>query len=204
MDGSTDRFVRGCTEASVGYVAAATAAYTDMACRAFDFWSTALSGLVPEAEREPVPPVADPVVALEPPFGLSFADWSPFAWLEPRRYDAPARITGMSNPVEAMMAMAGFTPLRGSPSSWGVARLMIDSGVPRAIAWPAAEASAAALDAADAASSGVRAVLASYHTEGGYAGALTTMAPSAVAAMVMMGVVSYAPPTQGMWPSLFG
>lgn len=203
MDGSADRFARGCAQAGVGFATAATAAYTDMAVRVLDFWSTALSGLATDEESEqPAPQV--PVSTVEPPFGMAMADWSPFAWLDPRRYDALTRVEPTSNPIEAFMAFAGFAPLRGSPASWGVARLMIDSGVPRAVAWPAAEASAAALDAADAASKGMRRVFATYHTESGHAAAIRPIAPSAMAALMMMGVASHMPPGVGVWSALTG
>lgn len=203
MDVSADRFVQGCAQAGVGFATAATAAYTDMAVRLLDFWSTALSGLAPDSES--VEPARDAIVAAsEPPFGMALADWSPFAWMDPRRYEALTRLEPSANPVEAFMALAGFAPLRGSPASWGVARLMIDSGVPRAVAWPAAEASAAALDAADAASKGMRRVLANYHTDSGYAATMRPIAPSALAALLMMGVASHMPLGIGPWSALTG
>jgi hypothetical protein len=200
MDGSADRFARGCAQAGVGFATAATAAYTDMAVRVLDFWSVALSGLAPNEESEQPAPQAQ-VAASEPMFGMALADWHPFSWMDTRRYEALSRVDVTSNPVEAFMAFAGLAPLRGSPASWGVARLMIDSGVPRAVAWPAAEASAAALDAADAASKGFRQVLANYHTESGHATTMGPIAPSALAGLVMMGLASHMPPGLPAWTS---
>lgn len=183
---ASHRITRGCTEAAMGYAAAATAAYTDLAGRMLDFWCTALSGLSdappPPAEDAKNPYLTTQAPAdLEPPFGMSMADWCPFSLLDPRRFEAFWRLDPLTPPSMAMMAMANAMPMRGTSGSWGMARVMIDSGVPRAVAWPAAEASAAALDAADAASQGVTKVLASFHSENGFAMATRSMTPSLLA-----------------------
>jgi hypothetical protein len=194
---SQHRFTRGCAEAAAGYATAATAAYTDLAAQAMDFWCTALSGLCePETNSETddhdqnakarlrgmslVPAEREP----EPPFGMALADWCAFPWLDPRRYEAMMRFDMSTPPALAMFAVANAVPLRGSSKSWPFAQVMIESGVPRAVAWPAAEANAAALEAADTASNGFRQVMASYHTESGYAIAARSITPS-VAALAM-------------------
>lgn len=181
--------VRGCTQAAAGYAAAATAAYTDFASRALDFWCMALSGLTEvQADDDPAEPSKDqPVVALEPPFGMSLADWSPMSWFDPRRFESLWQLTPTTPPAIAMMAMANTVPLRGASGSWGMARVMIDSGVPRSTAWPAAEASAAALDVADVASNGLRTVVASFHTESGYATVTRSMTPSLIMLALTLG-----------------
>jgi hypothetical protein len=53
--------------------------------------------------------------------------------------------------------------------AWPMAFMLMASGVPHSVAWPAAEANAAAMDAADAAAVTVRQVFASYQTDGGHA-----------------------------------
>jgi hypothetical protein len=201
MQVSTDRIARGCAEASLGYAAAATAAYTELAYRAFDFWSTALSGLVDQPQDDAGTAAAEPMATseAEPPFGLSMVDWCPFPWLDPRRYDAVKNLDAASHPMAAMFAMAGFAPLRGSPASWGMAHLLIESGVPRTVAWPAAEANAAALDVADAATAGVRQIMANYHTENGFAAAARPITPSAFASMFLLGAASYTPFASDVW-----
>ena len=50
-----------------------------------------------------------------------------------------------------------------------MAFMMVSSGVPHTVAWPTAEANAAVLDAADAATQSIKKAFASYHTEGGHA-----------------------------------
>jgi hypothetical protein len=190
---SQQKFTRGCTEAAAGYAAAATAAYTDFASQALDFWCTALSGL---GEPAPVPddnvdePAAPKAVtrAPEPPFGMAMADWSPLHWLDPRRYEAMMQVDFRTPPVLAMLAFANAVPLRGTAKSWPFAQAMIESGVPRAIAWPAAEANAAALEAADVASNGLRQVMASYHTENGFAATVRSATPSLAAIMMTVGL----------------
>jgi hypothetical protein len=184
-----ERFVGGCTAAAAGYAAAVTAAYTELAMRGLDFWTTAFSGLTeePATGSEP-PPVSPP--EMEPPFGMSLQDWAPFPWLDPRRIHAMFSFDLTTPPIVAMMAAANTVPLRGPSQSWPVAQLMIDSGVPRSVAWPAAEASAAALEAADVVTNGFRTILASYHSDSGYAVATRSMTPSVLVSTLLVGIAS--------------
>ena len=50
-----------------------------------------------------------------------------------------------------------------------MAFMMMSSGVPHSVAWPTAEANAAVMDAADAATQSIKQVFASYRTDGGHA-----------------------------------
>jgi hypothetical protein len=189
---SQERFARGCTQAAFGYSAAATAAFSDLALRALDFWSTALDGVssndVPEVDAAPSATKAPDKPAqlakthpdAEPPFGFSLADWGCLPWFDPQRTARLMDVDASASPFSAFLAMANLIPLRGPSTSWPMARAMIDSGVPRAVAWPAAEANAAALDAADVATHGLRQILASYHTDSGYAVAARTTTPTMV------------------------
>ena len=186
LNDAPHRIARGCTEAAIGYATAATAAYTGLAGQMLDFWCTALSGL---SDEPPAPATSEnnpymstkAATELEPAFGMSMADWCPFPLLDARRFEAFWRLDPLTPPGMAMLAMANAVPLRGTSASWGMARVMIDSGVPRAVAWPAAEANAAALDAADAASQSMTKVLAHFHSENGFATATRSMTPSLLA-----------------------
>ena len=60
-------------------------------------------------------------------------------------------------------------PFAAPPAAWPMAFMMMASGVPHSVAWPTAEANAAVLDAADAATQLDQEGFASYHTEGGHA-----------------------------------
>ncbi len=188
MDPVTKQISRSCSQAVFGYGAAATAAFTEMACCALDFWSVALSGFAEETTSKTTTNEAQPVArpVSEPAFGMAVEDWSPMSWFDPRRFEALWRMDSTTPPVTAMMTMANAIPLRGTSTSWGMAQVMIDSGVPRSIAWPAAEANAAALEAADAASNGFRKVVASFHSESGYATTARAMTPSLVMASLMV------------------
>ena len=199
------RFARRCAEASMGYATAATAAYSQMAVQALDFWCMALSGLVEEqpGERPTTKTYASAAPHSEMPFGMSLADWTPFPWLDGRRVEAMFNFDTSTPPPMAFLALSNAFPLRGSSASWPFAHAMIESGVPRAVAWPAAEANAAALDAADAASKGFRQVIASYHTESGYAGVVRTMTPTLAALMLTVGL-SMTPLAAGDWPRFLG
>ena len=59
-------------------------------------------------------------------------------------------------------------PANAVPTSWPMAYAFMSSGVPRAVAWPAAEANAAMIDAAEAAAETVNTAFASYRSESGY------------------------------------
>jgi hypothetical protein len=223
MDGrSRQRFADGCAQASAGYAAAATAACTNVALQMFDFWSTALEGLTDQSQ--PAPPDSarastatapesptKPSVDAEPAFGLSFADWCPFPWLDQRRMASLAEIDFSTPPILAWMSMANGFPLRGPSTSWPIAQAMIDSGVPRKVAWPTAEAHAAALDAADAASHGLRQILASYQSQGGYAMVTRSLTPSVVATTLTVMMMNASPTAAflgsavdlGPWLNLF-
>ena len=67
--------------------------------------------------------------------------------------------------------MAGLTtmPFARHPAAWPMAYVMMSSGVPHAVAWPTAEANAAVLDAANAATRSIKKVFTSYQAEGGHA-----------------------------------
>lgn len=198
MDGSLQCITQSCAEAATGYMTAATAAYTSLASSALDFWCTALSGLV----EEPASPAkAEPAssVASEPPFGFAITDWSPMAWFDPRRFDALWRLDFTTPPATAMLAMANTVPLRGTSSSWPMAKVMIDSGVPRSVAWPTAEANAAALKAADTASNGLRRIVANFHTDSGYASVARGMTPTMFALALTFGTAMGPSRMMGNW-----
>ena len=71
----------------------------------------------------------------------------------------------MANPMTAWFSMFPFS---AQPAAWPMAFMMMSSGVPHSVAWPTAEANAAVMDAADAATQSIKQVLASYRTDGGH------------------------------------
>lgn len=149
-----DRINSHMVAASQGYATAAMAAYLEMMTLGLDMWSAALTGfLEPGAALRPI---REP----EPAFGLSADDWCGLPWLDPGRVEDWTRLMSSPTPADAFAAFAGLAPLRGSYAAWPAAKSMIDAGVPRSVAWPAAEANAAALHASVAAAAPVgRAIL---------------------------------------------
>ncbi len=69
------------------------------------------------------------------------------------------------NPWQAWL---GATPFAAATPAWPMAFMMIAYGMPSSVAWPAAEANVAVIEAADAAAGTVRQAFSSYRTDGGH------------------------------------
>lgn len=216
LDRDQQRFASRCTDAALGYSAASTAAYAAFADQVLNFWSSVLQPPTAKPQPSsqlwnwPVP-MAPP----EPP-SPQFNPFNPFDWMlpapPPRKPPAPTLPT---NPWEAMSAFANAmsealsamsaTPVRplapatnpmaawlttmpfaSAPASWPMAFMMMSSGVPHTVAWPTAEANAALLDAADAATQSIKKVFASYHGEGGHASSHGTWPPTEMLTLIAM------------------
>lgn len=80
----------------------------------------------------------------------------------------------LGNPMTAWLAMFPFS---APPSAWPMAFMLMSSGVPHSVAWPTAEANAAVMDAADAATQSIKQVMASYRTDGGHGAASSAAWP---------------------------
>ena len=207
------RFANRCTDAALGYSAASTAAYAAFADQVLNFWSAVLQ---PAAQPQPASQLWNwpvPMAPPAPPPAPQFNPFNPFDWmLPPPKPAAPALPT---NPWEAMSAFANAmsgalstmsaTPVRplapasnpmaawlttlpfaSAPASWPMAFMMMSSGVPHTVAWPTAEANAAVLDAADAATQSIKQAFASYHTEGGHASTHGTWPPTDMLTLMAM------------------
>jgi hypothetical protein len=195
------RFARSCTDAAFGYARAATAAYSAVASQTFEFWANAAK---PASERRVPPSRAeqDPMsIALGawpnawPNPALDFfkmsqawagtpwmgAAWPGSPWAEHGANGAAAQLA--FSPVAAWWAMF---PLNGNPASWPMAYGLMSAGVPREIAWPTAEANAAAIDAAEAASDALESAFATYQSDSGYAMAHIMMPPKRLVAAVLL------------------
>jgi len=165
-----ERFTRHCTDAAFGYTAAATAAYAAFADQVLSFWADALqpsrSGA---AASTALTPWSWPVPARQEVPPLTF---NPFAWAAPQSY-APQSYAPMpyafggagANPFAAWL---GMFPFAAPPAAWPMAFMFMASGMPRSVAWPAAEANLAVMEAADVAAVSVRKVFSSYRTDGGH------------------------------------
>ncbi len=209
------RFASRCTDAALGYSAASTAAYAAFADQVLNFWSAVLqppAAKPPPASQlwnwpvpmaPPAPPA--PVQSLQP----IRLDAAGAASAQTRRGRAADQSVGGHVGVRQRHERrpqrherhAG-PPARAGHQSHGRladdiavrlgAGLLADglhddvSGVPHTVAWPTAEANAAVLDAADAATQSIKKVFASYHTEGGHASSHGTWPPTEMLTLMAM------------------
>ena len=161
----SQRFARSCTTAAFGYARAATAAYAAMASQTLDFWTQAMK----RPEQRDDYSAASPYLVTGPRPYRSTVSPGPMDAAMPFDFTQISSAWASSPMLAPMRAWWGLFPLEGNPASWPMAYAMMTAGVPRAVALPAAEANMAAMDAADAASTSIDRVFASYRTEGGYA-----------------------------------
>jgi hypothetical protein len=172
------RFAKSCSDAAFGYANAATAAYANWASQAFEAMAGAMRGMEPAPAprswyREPPPapqPIANgfPAPAAMSPFPSA---WAPFAW--PGLPVSPPSAAAM-NPFTAWLDMMSF---RGPPTAWPMAFMMVAVGVPRNVAWPTAEANAAAIEAVEIARKSLEDAFSTYRTDGGHANAQIKWGP---------------------------
>lgn len=133
------RIARSCSAAAFGYAAAANQSYFEAADRMLGLWSRALRPAEPE----------------------------PRSWYRAPDNTAANYYQG-SNATEAFQAMM-MAPWTLSPAAWPMAMMMVSSGVPRSVAWPAAEANLAAADAVMTTNTAVNQVFSSYRSDSGHA-----------------------------------
>lgn len=182
------RFTKSCTDAATGYATAGIAAYGVMAAQALDFWAQMLSAMAPPPEppaprswyREPAPLTsttsprraqrrAAALPALMPLTPVS-AVGSPIpAWGIFNPWDGRTAANAVPTPMSLFSAWLSMFPLRGPPTAWPMAFVMIAAGVPQQVAWPTAEANAAAMEAAETATKTMNQIFSSYRSDGGHA-----------------------------------
>ncbi len=125
--------------------------------------------------------------------------WNPFGWALPQSFaPSPYSLGGSSTAANPFAAWLGMFPYAAAPAAWPMAFMFMASGVPRSVAWPAAEANVAAMEAVDVATVSVRQAFSSYRTDGGHACAqqgwpaahllmLAVLMPLSVGAMLVNG-----------------
>jgi hypothetical protein len=117
----------------------------------------------------------------------------PLAWVVPQE---PQARRAADNPYAwplaganaAFSAWLGMCPAAAAapPAAWPMAFRMMASGVPRTVAWPAAEANVAVMDAAEVASASVQKVFASYRSSDGHAVSRQPWPPTSMMLMAML------------------
>ncbi|HRN85485.1 MAG TPA: hypothetical protein PK857_11750 [Hyphomicrobium sp.] len=188
----TRRFTEGCTTAAFGYARAATAAYAAFATQALDFWVQSAKSL----DRDDYKPSA-PYLVTGPRTYRSTLTPAPMDAAMPFDFFRFSNAMAASPMFAPVRAWWGLFPLEGNPRSWPMAYAMMTAGVPRAVALPAAEANMAAMDAAEAASTSIDRVFASYRTEGGFA--MSSVTASSKAALQALFAAPFATAVKLPW-----
>jgi hypothetical protein len=169
-----ERFSRDCSDAMFGFVAAASAAYSEVFQRSMGIWSDALSSMVP-TPPEPRSWYRHPD-HVSPPFPLLplvSAPTRPSTPLE--QWSAvmtPWLALAAASPRSSTMPWLGPWALfvdRRAAAAWPMAFFMIAVGVPRSVAVPAAEANAALFDATVVAKQALSRAFSAYRSESGHA-----------------------------------
>lgn len=78
-----------------------------------------------------------------------------------------AQVRSVAQPSNPMAAWLAMFPFSGQVPAWPMAFVMMQSGVPRSVAWPTAEANVAVLDAADTARRSVQQTVDKFRRESG-------------------------------------
>lgn len=164
------RIAQNCTNAAFGYARAAAAAYSALAVQTIDFWQRAQvrgAGAWDDAECSAARswPSSD---TMPSPFAIWGTPASAFF-----AFRGPWETATSPLAQQIMLAPAtvwwDLITGRGASHCWPAAFAMMTAGVPSSVAWPTAEANAAALEAAEAATEEINNAFASYRSESGYA-----------------------------------
>lgn len=199
---ATMRIARSSAEAASGYATAAFAAYADMASQTMSFWAQTIDSMMPKAEPEPRswyrppgdapraparraapsapvwpgPNAAMPGFAGFNMFGQGGGSAGPFG---PSMFGP-----GHRSPMDLWQAWFRMWPLQGPPACWPMAFAMMGAGWSREVAYPAARANVAAMDAVTTAVEVARQPFSSYRSDSGYACAQIVVAGNKVASAV--------------------
>jgi hypothetical protein len=196
-------------DAMLGYAEAATAAYVSAFGQVLDFWAgaaRAASGVEPERSRSRLPTLFAPgrqgQLELWPSTGEAFwpfaTPWSYNPWASLRAFSLPGpALADMMQPFGSFFWPAASW--RQSQVVWPMAFAMISFGVPRGVAFPAAEANASALEAAEAAGAVLQNAFSSYRSEGGHASAQLVLLKRFAAALMLTALS-----TAALWPLMAG
>jgi len=190
-------------EAAAGYATAAFAAYADMASQTMNFWAQTFDAMVPRPEPEPrswYRPPADLARSAAPARNTATASFFPLWQMvgvpaPARRASTPALFgwTAPRSPLDFWQSWLSMWPLQGPPACWPMAFAMMGAGWSRDVAYPAAQANAAAMDAISTAADAMRTPFSSYRSESGYASAQIVMAGSKVAGAAALPLAMFAP-----------
>jgi len=171
-----ERFATCCSDAMFGYAEAAQAMWWAATLESIEMCGRVVKSVSePDAETAPKS-WFNPKSSSKPNYGTqSFAGFAPqpvLPWFAGAGITLPSFglwSSAMSPAVSPFDVWFDMMPLRGGPAAWPMAFFMLSAGVPKAVAWPTAEANAAMMEAAEVATGQLQSVFASYRTETGYA-----------------------------------
>jgi len=125
-------------------------------------WALPAQPAPPPPQNPLAAPMANPLMAAPMAAMAMFAEAA--AGAMSAMSGAPVKsIADAANPMTAWLSMFPFAK---QSAAWPMAVVMMSSGVPHAVAWPAAEANVAALDAAEAARQSFKQTFASHQAGG--------------------------------------
>lgn len=160
----TTRLADCCSEAMFGYAEATTAFWWSATQQTIDACDRAIKAASPGAEPEPTS-WFNPA-----PGGKAFhasveavSPWPQMSW-----FGMPLPAPAAASPFDVWFDMF---PLSANPVAWPMAYFMLSAGMPKNVAWPAAKANAAMMEAAGLASDQLQSAFSSYRSDSGYASA---------------------------------
>lgn len=163
------RITQSCSDAAIGYLTAANAAYAAMAEQALRHWTQTFAAMGIETEKPKprkswyVEPERDePEVSA--PRGAA-ACMMP--WMAAASYGGSTG-RGPAGPWDLFGAWAELMNPKNA-TAWPMAWGMMAAGVPQSVAWPTARANAAAMDAFNTAARSFEEAVVSYRSSGGHA-----------------------------------
>lgn len=175
-DRSAEQFAQSCARCASHLASASFNAYADMAANSLRFWSDAADAWLATLSPAPARRRASHAAAM------------PFLPRSPMPSNAMWGLgqpwVSYTTPMAAWMGMLSATRLFGA---FPLASALMAAGVPSSTAWPAAKASAAAIDAADIATRAVERAFSSYRSDGGHAVAQIVMAPAVASTAAVFG-----------------
>lgn len=200
------RLTQNYSDAAVGYANASVAAMNAFAQQAMNFW-------LPQARSAPAPvPRRDHLSWFNPSSGMDRTPVYTNPWFAFNPWVAqPVPFRPQPQAPHLMVMASAFAPwaawwttaMRGPTFAWPMAYSMMAHGVPDSVAWPAAEANAAVIDAATTITEQAQNTFASYQSAGGFAMAHIWPPKQVVALAALLTPLAFMMPTSSGGPSPF-
>lgn len=160
------RFNKNCADAAIGYTEAAMSFYGALVNQSIAFWSEAAKATTEPATR----PNRTTAAAGQVAPSIPTAFWNPAAfWMSAFAAPTICGVPSAPTPLPTPFQMWWTMPFAAQPAAWPMAYQLMASGIPHNIAWPAAQANIATLDAVNTATQSLNQTWSSYRSDSGYA-----------------------------------